>query len=317
MKGCWPSCRFRSVPKPRELRHRWTGTSHSDLAADEYICWGPKTPAAQPDQRENSSRRPRGASGRPGQTPGIQRWELIALAKVAASQETRPLRSSTFACISSFQSHIRHCASRIIVRSRLHFLFLYYRVDFRDVSSGELHDCGFSLVGLIRGHEDVDAARFCLSERIRQIRHFITGHFPAVRIRKVTVGNERGQLPELRFDPYSPISFRRPSDFDARCARFIRDDPPLGEGNKAAHKSIHSVLRGIDPILRDCLERSIRWRGGVPVQLCVYATRPLNDCVSANRVAEGSDYDIRARGLGGADCLVHISDQIACALQPE
>src|SRR5713101_4213106 len=148
-----------------------------------------------------------------------------------------------------------HCASRIIVRSRLHFLFLYYRMDFRDVSSGELHDSRFSLVGLIRGHEDVGAASFCLSEGVRQIRHFITGHFPAVRIRKVTVGNEGGHLPELRFDPYSPEGFRGPSDFDARCARFIRDETPVGNREKAGNKCIHSVLRDIDPILRNSLER--------------------------------------------------------------
>src|ERR1700757_3284613 len=55
-------------------------------------------------------------------------------------------RSSAFACISSFQSHVWHCASRIIVRSRLHFSFLYDRVDFRDVSSRKLHESGFSLV---------------------------------------------------------------------------------------------------------------------------------------------------------------------------
>ena len=35
-------------------------------------------------------------------------------------------------------------------------------------------------------------------------------------IRKVAVGNERGQLAELRFDPQSSISFRGPSDFDTR-----------------------------------------------------------------------------------------------------
>src|SRR5258708_37089644 len=117
----------------------------------------------------------------------------------------------------------------------LRALFLGNGVDFRDVSSGELHDRGFSLVGLIRGYEDVDAAGFCLSERVRQIRHFVTGHFPAVRIRKVTVGNERGQLPELRFDPYSPIAFRWLSDFGARCARFIRDETPVGKREKAGH----------------------------------------------------------------------------------
>ncbi len=118
------------------------------------------------------------------------------------------------------------------MRSRLHFSFLYYRVDFRDVSSGELHESGFSLVALIRGNKDVDATGFCLSERVRQVRHFITGHFPAVRIRKVTVGNQRGQLAELRFNLDSPIGLCRSSDFDAGCARFIRDDTPLGKRDK-------------------------------------------------------------------------------------
>src|SRR5260370_14296766 len=103
-----------------------------------------------------------------------------------------------------------------IVGGCLRVLFLDYGVDFRDVSSGELHDRGFSLVGLIRGYEDVDAAGFCLAERVRQIRYLISGYLPAVRIRKVTVGNHRGQLAELRFDSYSPIGFRGPSDFDAR-----------------------------------------------------------------------------------------------------
>src|SRR3984957_557284 len=205
----------------------------------------------------------------------------------------------------------------IIVRSRWHFLFLYYRVDFRDVSSGELDHSGFSLVGLIRGYEDTDAAAFRLSERVRQIRHFISNYFPAVRIREVTVGDEHGQLSELRFDPYSPIGFREPTEFDARCARFIRDEIPAGKREKAGDKCIRSVLRDIDSILWNSLERGIRWRGGVPVQLHVHATRPLNDCVSANRIVEGSDEDIRARGLGSTDRLVHISDQIACALQPK
>ena len=90
-----------------------------------------------------------------------------------------------------------HCASRIIIRRRLHFLFLYYRVDFRDVSSRELYENGFSFVGLIRGNEHVDATGFCLTERVRQICHLISGHFSAVWIGKVTVGNERGQFPNF------------------------------------------------------------------------------------------------------------------------
>src|SRR5882672_2881444 len=141
------------------------------------------------------------------------------------------IRMYLFALIPS----VSFCSSTI-VGSCLRVLSLCDGVDFRDVSPRELHDNGFSLVGLIRRYEDVDAACFCLSERVRQIRHLISGRLPAVRIRNMTVGNERGQLPELRFDPHSPIGLRGPSDFDARCAVFIRDDTPMGKPEKAGDK---------------------------------------------------------------------------------
>src|SRR6266478_3402398 len=131
--------------------------------------------------------------------------------------------------------------SSTIVGSCLRVLFLDYGVDFRDVSPRELHNNGFPLVGLIRRYEHVDTACFGLSERVRQIRHLISGRLPAVRIRKVTVGNQRGQLPELRFDPHSPIGLCRSSDFDAWSTLFIRDDTSVGKHDKAAHKSIRSV----------------------------------------------------------------------------
>src|SRR6266852_8306058 len=83
--------------------------------------------------------------------------------------------------------------SSTIVGSCLRVLSLCDGVDFRDVSSRELHDNGFSFVGLVRRYEHVDAACFSLSERVGQIRHLISGHLSAVRIRKVTVGNERGE----------------------------------------------------------------------------------------------------------------------------
>src|SRR5882757_11259963 len=80
------------------------------------------------------------------------------------------------------------CSSPTVVGGCLRVLFLDYGVDFRDVSPGELHDNGFSFVGLVRRYEHFDAACFGLSERVRQIRHPISGHLSAVRIRKVTVG---------------------------------------------------------------------------------------------------------------------------------
>src|SRR5258706_13795070 len=99
-----------------------------------------------------------------------------------------------------------------IVGSCLRALFLGNGVDFRDVSSRELSDIGFSFFGLVRRYEPVHATCFCLGERVRQIRHLISGRLPAVRIWKVTVGSERGQLAELRFDSQSPIGFGQPND---------------------------------------------------------------------------------------------------------
>ena len=54
-----------------------------------------------------------------------------------------------------------------IVGSCLRVLFLDYGVDFRDIPSGELHENGFSFVGLIRRYKHVYADRFCLGERVR------------------------------------------------------------------------------------------------------------------------------------------------------
>ena len=114
-------------------------------------------------------------------------------------------------------------------------------MDFRDVPSRKLHDHGFSFIGFIRKYQHFDAACLRLGERVRQIRYLVPGHFSAIRIRKVSIGDQSGQLAKLRFDPDSPIIFCWPSDFDTRCARFIRDYTPLREGKKAAYKCIHSV----------------------------------------------------------------------------
>src|SRR5215469_11523468 len=73
-------------------------------------------------------------------------------------------------------------------------LLLDRGMDFGDVASRKLNDNSVSLVGLIWTYEHGDAACLCLRERVRQIRYLISRHLPAVRIRKVTIGNQRGQL---------------------------------------------------------------------------------------------------------------------------
>src|SRR5882672_10139625 len=91
----------------------------------------------------------------------------------------------------------------------------------------------------------------------------------------------------------------------------------MGEGKKAALEGIHPVRRNIDAILRNCLEWGIGRRSGVPIQLRVHATRPLNDCILTDRIIEGGDQDVCTSCRGSADRLVHVRDQIACTLQAE
>ena len=55
----------------------------------------------------------------------------------------------------------------------------------------------------------------------------------------------------------------------------------------------------------------------MPVQLRVHAPGPLNNRVSSDRLVEGSDEHVCARGLDGGDRFVHVCDQIACTLQAE
>src|SRR5439155_27224042 len=76
-------------------------------------------------------------------------------------------------------------------------LFLRYRMDLGDGSSRKPDNNGISFVGLVRRNKDIHTSRLCLGKRLRETRHFISRHLPPVRIRKVTVSNERSQLTEL------------------------------------------------------------------------------------------------------------------------
>jgi len=120
--------------------------------------------------RKNSSRRPRGAGGRPGQAPGIQRWEPIALSRVErVARDTTikiiNVRMYLFVPIPGVPR-----ASRIIVRSRLQLLISLLPSGFPRCILRGPHESGFSLVGLIEGTRTSTPLGFCLSERVRQIR---------------------------------------------------------------------------------------------------------------------------------------------------
>src|ERR1700741_1486144 len=166
-------------------------------------------------------------------------------------------------------------------------------MDLCDVSSRELNDGCISVASGVRWDQYFDTRCFGLSERIRQIRHFISGHFPAVGIRKVPVCDEHGELAKLRFKPYSAIGVSRSSDFYARSMRIVGGDSAVRECKKATNELVCLVSGDIDAIFRNRLKCSVGWRSGMPIELRIDAARPLDDRVSPNRVVEGSDEDIR------------------------
>src|SRR6266853_836169 len=76
-------------------------------------------------------------------------------------------------------------------------LLLDRGVDLSDVSSRKPDNNGISLVGLVRRDKDMHTSRLGLGKRLREIRHFISGHLAPVGIWKVAVSNERSQLSKL------------------------------------------------------------------------------------------------------------------------
>jgi len=184
MKGCWPQLSFSDLfPKSRELRHPWTGKPiiPAGSRARIYLTGVAKTPC----RLAGSARKTpviilAKASDRsvpaPGDSAAGTDWPCDGRGK---SQEKRSLkivnRSHVSLRFSPKYGAIIGVGSRVPI--------FCHRVNFRDVSSRELHDNGLSFVGSVRRYEQVDAAGSCLGERVGQIGHFITSHFPAVRIR--------------------------------------------------------------------------------------------------------------------------------------
>src|SRR5215472_1837029 len=188
-------------------------------------------------------------------------------------------------------------------------------MNLRDIPSWKLHENRFPLLSLVWRHDDLHAPCLGLGECVGKIRHFIAGHFPAVRIRKMPVGDEHGELSKLRFNPYPAIRVSRSPDFRARSMPIVRGYSAVRERKKVANEFVCFVSRDIDAIFRYRLERRVGWRGGVPVELRIDAAGPLDDGVPPNRVIEGSHEDIRTRRTNCTDSRIQVGDQIASALE--
>src|SRR5246127_227719 len=106
-------------------------------------------------------------------------------------------------------------------------------MNFSNVSSRKPDNNSISLVGLVWRNKHVDAACFGLGKRLREICHLISRHLSAVGVWKVTVSNERSQLPELRFDPHSSVGLRWFPDFNAGRLRIIAQDGSVRENKNA------------------------------------------------------------------------------------
>jgi hypothetical protein len=66
-----------------------------------------------------------------------------------------------------FVAQVRRLFAHPHLKSLARILLLDCRVDFRDVSAGELDDNGFSLAGFIRRHEYFHARSFGFRKRVR------------------------------------------------------------------------------------------------------------------------------------------------------
>src|SRR5262245_44778441 len=167
--------------------------------------------------------------------PGVQQLDSIepAIAWRTGDTELAKWKKVVSFLLFVFIANRRHWLFR---QAFIACLLLRHRMDLGDVSSWKLHDDRIPLRSRVQRDKDIHSSRFCLRERFREVRHFISGHFPAIGIRKVTVSNESSQLSELGFDLQPPVRLTRLPDFDARCVWIIRNNTPMRKGKKAPHK---------------------------------------------------------------------------------
>ena len=86
---------------------------------------------------------------------------------------------------------------------------------------------------------------------------------------------------------------------------------------KALNECRRPFRRNVDAILRNGLQRRVRWRRRVPIQLHVYAAGPLHHGILADRVIERRDQNIGAVDLRRADSILQIGHEIARTFHSE
>src|SRR5882672_10755025 len=91
----------------------------------------------------------------------------------------------------------------------------------------------------------------------------------------------------------------------------------MRKSKKAPHERFCPVGGNINPVLRDCLKSSVGWRRCVPVELCVNASRKLDDGIFPNRIIERRDENVGACCASFTNCSIHVGYEITGSLEAE
>src|ERR1700691_5360253 len=116
----------------------------------------------------------------------------------------------------------------------------------------------------------------------------------AKRIRQMAIGHEDLHVAETRRYADAPVSLAGTSDFAGVCLQVIREHLAVSEANESVDEVVGTVARHIDAVVWNRFERRVCGWLEVPVELHLYATRPLDYGIDSDWVLEWFDDDFSA-----------------------
>jgi len=117
-------------------------------------------------------------------------------------------------------------------------LFARGRVNLGDIAAWESDYCRLAAIGGVWVDKDRRARGLRLVDRICEISHLIAVNFASIWIRKLSIGDEHGDLPEVGVDSHAAISILWPAHLYAGCVPVVGDDLALRETHESANERI-------------------------------------------------------------------------------
>src|ERR1700740_1227096 len=108
------------------------------------------------------------------------------------------------------------------------------------------------------------------------------------------------------------VGVGRPADLNTGRMSIIGNHSAMTKGKKAVYERTRTIGGHIDTVFRDRLQRSVRRRSRMPVELTLYATGPFDNGISSNGIIERSDDDISAGCPCNFDRSIEVSHKIPC-----